>query len=250
MEILEYIESDTSTWCFQKLPDIPASFQEELTGIGGLNPHGLPNLRVVKGNEVMSDRAETKQLKYLLGFSPVEVAGYKFEKDGVSHFVTDLADAPADALVLPDLRREPLGLLRYVIESWTSPQELENQRRFTQRYAEGELEATLRTFPREGIYEAYYIVQNAEGGFRKLDNAVLDFIRFKWSFDKKTDEEKERIYDDLMAAKALTERKEYEEKIDAALEGDYRLPQDEIERRNEFWAKYDYSEDRARGLTI
>jgi hypothetical protein len=246
--MFEYLENDQSTWKFQKLPDIPKDFIEELTRIGGLNRFGQPNLRVVKGNEVYSDKFEDKTLlKYHTGWTPMEVSGYRYTEDGQTKFTTCLENIPEDVMVFPDMQQEELGLLRYVIEKWVSPEELEEQHRFTQRYAEGDIEASLREFPREGVYDTYFIVNNAKGGFKKLGTEVLTYIKFRWFFEQKPFEEQEAERERLMQEQEANRKKLYEERLDAAIAGDIKLPKEEVERREWYWAAlHDYAREHGR----
>lgn len=246
--MFEYLEDDQSTWRYQKLPDIPKDFVEELTKIGGLNPFGQPMLRVVKGNEVKNDRAENqKLLKYHAGWTPFEVSGYNYEYNGQIHFTTQLENIPPEIMVYPTTKQEELGLLRYVVERWVSPEALEAAGRFQNRYAEGDIDPLLREFPREGIYDAYFIVENANNEFKLLGPEVLAYIRFRWHFEQKTlaDQEKER--ERLLEIAEKNKKAMYDERLDAVIEGDIRLPKEEIERREWYWRTiHDYALDKGR----
>lgn len=244
----EYLENDESTWQYQRLPDIPEDFVRELVKIGGLNRFGQPNLRVVKGNEVKNDKAEDqKLLKYHAGWTPNEVSGYFYLVDGERHFTTRLEDIDPGAVVFPAMNQEELGLLRYVIEKWVSPEELADAHRFEQRYEEGGVAPVLREFPREGVYDTYFIVQNAQQGFKALGADVLEYIRFRWHWEQKPLAELEAERERLQAQAEAERKKLYEERIDAAISGDLKLPKEEIERREWYWhAVHDYTEDAKR----
>lgn len=234
--MFEYLDNDQSTWRYQKLPDIPKDFVEELTAIGGLNRFGQPNLRVVKGNEVKNDRTEDQRLlKYHAGWTPNEVSGYYYMEGGERRFTTRLEDIDPGTMVFPSMSQEELGLLRYVIEKWISPEELADNNRFTKRYADGDIDPTLREFPREGIYDTYFIVNAADGSFKPLGKDVLTYLRFRWNFEQKPWEEQEKIRQELAQEAELKKRKEYEVRIDAAIDGDLRLPKEELERREWYW---------------
>jgi hypothetical protein len=234
--MFEYLENDQSTWCYQKLPDIPREFVQQLTAIGGLNRFGQPNLRVVKGNEIKNDKAEDQTLlKYHAGWTPAEVSGYLYTEDGEKRFTTRIEEIPPHVMVFPTMEQEELGLLRYVIEKWVSPEELAKANRFSQRYAEGDLQATLREFPREGIYDTYFIVQNASEGFKELTGDVLTYIRFRWHFEQKSLEEQEAERERIADINKQARSKQYEERLDAVISGDIRLPKEEIERREWYW---------------
>lgn len=232
----EYIENNPDSWKFQKLPDIPKEFQAELTKIGGINRFGQPNLRVVRGNEVLSDIAEDASvLKYHVGYSATQTNGFEYEEDGIAKYAQRIEDVPEGLMVKRMVMgREPLGELRYIIEVWVSPEELEAKNRFQNRAVDGEV--LLREFPRQGIYERYFTVETADGGFRKLDNAVLEFIAFKWKTEQELSEDQlMEIYDHYEQEKKKQEFDTYQERVKAALAGDLRLPQEEMERREAYW---------------
>jgi hypothetical protein len=246
--MFEYLEEDQSTWRYQQLPEIPKDFIEELTNIGGLNRFGQPNLRVVKGNEIKNDRSENQKiLKYHAGWTPFEVSGYSYEHNGEIAFTTRLEDIPPNIIVYPNTRQEELGLLRYVIERWVSPEKLAEEGRFQNRYGVGDIEATLREFPREGIYDTYFIVENANGGFKLLGSEVLAYIKFRWHFEQKALADQESERQRLLKESEATRKKMYDERLDAVIEGDIKLPKEELERREWYWRQmHDYALERGR----
>lgn len=246
--MFEYLENDQSTWRYQRLPDIPRDFVEELTRIGGLNRFGQPNLRVVKGNEAKNDRSEDQTLlKYHTGWTPMEVSGYRYVEDGQTKFTTVLENIPESVMVWPDMAQEELGLLRYVVEKWVSPEELAKQRRFEKRYAEGDIAPTLREFPREGIYDTYFIVQTADRKFKLLGQDVLLYLRFRWHMEQKPFEEQEKERDRILQMQEEDRRKAYEERLEAVVAGDIKLPKEELERREWYWRTlHDYAKEHGR----
>lgn len=248
MSRFEYLEENPATWKFQKLPDIPEWFERKLTALGGMNPHGAPNLRVVKGNEVWHDRAEQVRLKYPVGSTPVEIKAFEYRLNGETFRAATLEEIPPDAMISQTIMGcDELGKLRYVIERWTSPEELESQGRF-QRRADENGQILLRDFPREGIYEEWFTVQTADHKFRELDAMVLEFCRYKWKFDQLPEDERVAAYEAWEAENEVRDQNAYEERIAAIMAGDERLPREEMERREEYWAKYHYTEERRRGL--
>jgi hypothetical protein len=234
----EYDENDPSTWVFHPPPTYPRWFQEGLIKIAGLNRHGKPNLKLVWGGTELSDKTEKPGLKYLAGHSTGVLSGYDCYKDGGTTFVTEIGDAPDGSLIFPATKSEPLGLLRWVIEKWTAPEELERTGRFTQQYLPGEIEATLRAFPREGIYDVFLIVERKDGTFRHVDEQVLNVVETFWNYQLKPLHERQA--DDQRtedAERARIEKKEAEE-WEAVWNLDLRLDKEEKERRNEYWTKY------------
>jgi hypothetical protein len=238
MDEFEYIDDRPETWTYHPPPAFPQWFQEGLNRFAGLNRHGQPNLRLVWGGTAISDKTDKYSLKYLAGHSTNVLAGYNCYKDGEATFVTDLADAPEGTLVMPATKSEPLGLLRWVIEKWTSPEELERTNRFRSRYLPGEMEAVLRDFPREGIYDVFWIVETRDGKFRHADEQVLNVAEMYWNYQKKPLHERQA--DDQRAEDAEKQRLETKdaEEWKAVWDFDLRLDKEEKERRAEYWTKY------------
>lgn len=238
-EIYEYDPKDRSTWRVHNPPQFPHDFQEALNKLAGLNRHGQPNLRLVWGGTCPSDKSADKgRLKYLCGMSPQDLKGYQYLENGEWKFVANLEDAPENAMVAPVTERHQLGLLRWIIEKWTSPEELEAMGRFQRQYLPGELRPILRSFPREGIYDCFFIVANREDKYRPVGPDVLQVVTAMWK-------ERERPFADREAEELRLEdlAREREEKEEAELDramwqGDLKLDPEEKERRAEFWAKY------------
>lgn len=245
----EYLENDPSTWRYHEPPAYPKWFQEELIRIAGLNRHGKPNLRLVWGGTAISEKNEGHTLKYLAGYSPDQLQGYEYYKDGEWVFVKNLEDAEEGALVTPVTKTEPLGLLRWVIEKWVAPETLEQMQRFRNRYLPGEIVPVLREFPREGVYDCYLIVENKQGRFRNVDKDVLEAIQMMRKYEEKPLHEREA--DDLAYEDALEKQKEKDEEElwRAVWNFDLRLDKEEKERRAEYWAKHNYASD-TRGTFI
>lgn len=245
----EYLEDDPATWRYHEPPSFPKWFQEGLEEIAGFNRHGKPNLRLIWGGTQPNEKNEIGSLKYQAGYSTGVLKGYEWLKDGERGFVEELSDAPKDAMVLPATKPpEPLGLLRWVIEKWTSPEELERQGRFQNRYLPGEMTPTLREFPREGIYDCYQVIENRQERFRHVDKDVLDFIRMRWSYEQKPYHE--RLADEWAIE---DKQKEEAEKREAELwravfSLDLRLDKEEKERRAEQWAKHNHQVDSFRTM--
>lgn len=234
-----YDENDRSTWRYHSPPEFPKWFQDELNILGGMNRHGKPNLRLVWGGTCLSDKSEYKgRLKYLCGTSQ-ELQGYKYEKDGVWSFVADLKDVPeGSGLVAPVTEIRQLGLLRWVIEIWTSPEDLESAHRFRNRYLPGEITPMLRSFPREGIYDCFFIVENLQERFRPVGKDVLQVVTAMWKDRQRSFAEREA--DELEQERLEREQEaKNEAELDRAMwQGDLKLDKEEKERREAFWANY------------
>lgn len=238
LDSYEYFEDRPETWVFHPPPAFPKEFQDGLTRIAGLNRHGQPNLRIIWGGTAMSEKSETPVLKYLAGYSTGVLHGYNCYTGVETVFVTDLNEAPENSLVVPASKSEPLGLLRWVIERHISPEELERQGRFTQRYLPGEIAPVLREFPREGIYDCFLVIETKEKKFRHVDEQVLNVIEQLWRWHQKPFHERQAA--DWAAEDAEEQRlkdKDAEE-WRAVWSLDLRLDKEEKERRDEYWAKY------------
>lgn len=247
----EYLANDPSTWRVHKPPTFPDWFQKELVRIAGLNRHGQPNLQLVWGGTHKSDKSAVKgRLKYLCGLSPQQLEGYQYLDKGSGQWkpVKDLADAPEDAAVAPVTEREQLGLLRWIIEVWTSPEDLEAAQRFTRSYLPGELKPILRSFPREGVYDTFLIIENRQGRFRHVGHDVLEVVHALWKNREKPLHEREAEAWYLEDAEKEAEEK-HEAELDRAMwQGDLKLDKEEKERRAEFWAKYEPEKDTTRSF--
>lgn len=234
----EYLENDPSTWKYHEPPYLDPKWQERINEFAGLNRHGKPNLRLVWAGTLKSDRTEDgKELKYHSGWTPFEVQGYRYKVGDEWHFTQKVEDIPVDVMLLPETRQEELGMLRFVAEKWTSPEELERQHRFQNRYAPGDLAPTLRKFPREGVYDTYVIIESEAGLFRRIDGAVIEYLKAKWHYDKLPFEQREAMREEYLAKEKAAKDEQYEDFIESVLLGDVKLSKEETERREEYWAK-------------
>lgn len=197
----------------------------------------------------MSDRTHEPMLKYSVGLAPQKIQGWNYLEDGEWKFVADMADVPEGAMVAPATKTEELGLLRWVIEKWVSPEELEANDRFQNRFLPGDVTPVLREFPRAGVYDCFLIIQNLEGKFRQPGKDILEYITLKWKFEQKSTAERERVLAEQEAQEAALRAKEDEEMWERAWDGDLKLDPEERERRAEYWAKlHDYQ--REQGVQI
>lgn len=230
----EYTTDDT--WSYKQPPAKPEWFDAELKKIGGTHSRDIPNLRVVWGGNEMSDKSHEAGLKYPAAYK-TEVKGWRYKDDEGEHFVTDIDNIDPSIMVIPDIREEILGTPRWFIEKWTSPEELERQGRFqTVKDADGQV---LRDFPREGVYDAYLIVENLQGEYRGLDRDLLDYLFERAKFEKLSFAERENLRDEANAAKIAEMDKHNEEIWEAAKNFDIKLDPAERERREHYWATKD-----------
>jgi hypothetical protein len=233
-------DDNSATWKFQGVPDKPEWFERELTQIAGVNPHGQPVLKVVWGGTEMSDKSHDARLKYSSGVY-TDVQGWCYTVDGTTHFVKDIEGIDPSIMIFPDIKTEELGLPRWIIEKWVSPQELEAQHRFRNiKDAQGQV---LRDFPREGVYDTYFIVQNLEGEYRELDRVVLDLVFDQYKFEQLPYDEQEKQLAEFQQKRVEKMAAHNEEIWRAARNFDLTLDKEEKERRDEYWANHDYTEE-------
>ena len=228
----EYVEENPSSWRVWQAPEKPEWFEHELLKIAGKNRFGQPNLRLVWGGSCEDEHAEERgRLKYHCGYTLNAITGYSYTLDGQDVFTTNIDSIPETAIAIPSTEREELGLPRWIVEQWTSPEKLEQQKRFTVRKGEDDTENVLRAFPRQGVYDTYFIVENLEGLFRKLDHDLIQFTKNKWDYDKLSFEEQEIDREKYTKRKEQESRAKKEEIRQAAVNFDLKLPKDEKERR-------------------
>jgi hypothetical protein len=251
MDYYEYFPDSPDSWVTKSAPSRPHWFDRELVSIAGLNRHGKPNLQLVWGGTQVSDKAEDTRLKYHAGWSAREVKGWRYRQGEEWIFTEDIDNLDPSIMVFPDTHQEQLGVPRWIIERWVSPEELEEENRFQVRKEFRETQKVLRDFPREGVYDAYFVVENLQGKFRQVDNDVLSFIRMKWHIEQKPIEEIEKMIEAHDEAEMASMGKREAELWDAALDFDLKLPKEETERREEYWAKrHDYKVELQRMLAM
>lgn len=227
----EYIEDDPETWQVFTPPPKDKAFERELLLIAG-KTGDKPNLRLVWGGTEKDDRTEHKtQLKYHCGYTVPKTVGFKYLENGEEFFAEEVEDIPSHILgVVPVIKQQALGLPRWIIERFTSPDEIKKKNRFTNR-ADGTGFKILRDFPREGLYETWLIIDTKDHLYRDVGADILPFIRHKWKTEQLPVEEQNKLHE------AWLERQERERAIQAeeawmwAMDHDTKLPDDERERR-------------------
>jgi hypothetical protein len=93
------------------------------------------------------------------------------------------------------------------------------------------------------VYDTYFIVQTLEQEYRELDRIVLDLVFDKYKFEQLPFEEQERQLADYQQRQRERMAAHNEEIWRAAQNFDLKLDKEERERRDEYWAKHDYSEE-------
>lgn len=242
----EFIPDNPETWKVYRAPHIDASVQEALTRIGGVNPFGKPNLRVVWGGTEPSDTTEKHTLKYHCGYTKQDVQGYQYRDENGEWRKTQFIEGLEDKLLIPCIVQEEVGMPRWIIEKWISPEALRKAKRFESRYAPGDVEPTLREFPREGIYMAYFVVETDDEKYRPVDEVVLNFIKRKWHYEQNVSfEKREKDRDEYHAQLAREKHQRNEEIWQAGAAGDLRLPLEERLRREEMAENQRKAKERA-----
>lgn len=202
------------------------AFEEQLAKIGGTNRFGNPRLRVVWGGTELSDRTKSgTELKYHIGWTTEELKGWRYDDEDGTHFIEDANEYTGTALLKPVIEQSAVGYPRWIIEKWVSPEELEAQKRF-----KGNTKV-LRDFPREGVYEPYFIVEDSESNFRPLGRDVLDFIKLKWDYEHNVSYEN-REFERRDYMESLEKEKQERQAEIMSFDAHMRLPDEEIDRRN------------------
>lgn len=252
-EPFEYLESNPATWRVREAPPLPDWVNDRLVSIAGRHSSGKPNLRCTWGGTAKNESAAFDCLKYSCGFSRQEVAGYEYTKDGETFFTETIEGIDPAIFLIPTIRQpEELGLLRWVIEKLTPPEELERMGRFQKRYADGEIVPTLREFPKEGIYECFFIIETKAGKYHDLDADVMLRVKQMWDFSQLPFAQQETLELEAEAksmAKKASANKEIWDNVQ-----DMKMPDEEKWARenneSEQIINYEKSVERAKTLTF
>lgn len=123
---MEYDLDTPESWIIYPPPPCDGGFDDELLRIAGLNPHGEPMLRKVWG----ATHRSKGELTYKLCSTDPVLCGHQFThpETGETCEVKTLAEVPAGVLItVPLYEGKELGELRWIIERWVSPEDLEKQ---------------------------------------------------------------------------------------------------------------------------
>jgi len=181
---------DESAWWIKDPPPREKWFEARLAQIGGYHPNGKANLRVVWGGTEMNDITERPQLKYVR--TRTIVKGYKYlKKDGTVGYCPkgyrmaddEIAEMANREEMVPVRADHQFGRLRWIIERYCPPEKLKEQHRFEHVFSPVDGTKVLRDFPREGIYECFFVVQRRNHSYRDLDNEVLTAVEAMWKFN-------------------------------------------------------------------
>jgi hypothetical protein len=193
----EYDPLQSGKWWKKDRPQSEEWFEQELVDLAGRHTNGKPKLRVVWGGTVMSDIAETPQLKYKVT-RLICTGWYYLTKDGEIGFtekgLNTARDAAEPLQFEKKMERIELGRLRWAIEQYVPPEELRRLKRFTKLHsATGE--KVLRDFPNEGVYDHFFWVQTAAHLYRDLDREVLTAVQAMYLYNINTSEAQKTLDD-------------------------------------------------------
>jgi len=185
---------DESEWWIKTPPAREPWFEARLAEIGGRHSNGKPNLRVVWGGTEMHDYTHRPQLKYQAIRRITK--GYKYwKKDGSlgyvrkGHRMTDeeIAQMKDRLEMVPVKEDHAFGRLRWIVERYCPPEELRKQGRFENPFAPDGTRI-LREFPREGVYNTFFVVQRKNNTYRDLDGEVLTAVEAMYRYNLRAEE--------------------------------------------------------------
>jgi hypothetical protein len=187
----EYIYTSKygAEWWRKTPPARNLFFEKELERLAGKNTFNQPILRVVWGGTHKSDVAARDTLKYKILWKGVVAYSYIDENDEIRTVRPDSKDIPAGAIVMPIEDTIELGNTRWYVEKWQSIEDAVENGRFGDQLGE-DGQRLFREPPSEGVYNAWMLIQSADGHYRELDNAVLEEVKAQWCWNEKTLDEK------------------------------------------------------------
>jgi hypothetical protein len=189
----EYVP-DNGEWWIKTPPPREPWFEAGLAEIGGHHPNGKVILRVIWAGTEMHDYTHRPQLKYQAVRRIIK--GYKYwKKDGTlgyvrkGHRMTDEEIAQMkDRLEMVPVRADhAFGRLRWIIERYCPPEKLRELHRFEHPFAPDGTRI-LREFPREGVYDCFFVVQRRNNGYRDLDQQVLTAVEAMYRYNLRAEE--------------------------------------------------------------
>jgi hypothetical protein len=202
----EYIPSNGEWWT-KEPPRREIWFEEGLADIGGRHPNGKVNLQVVWGGTHMHDYTHRPQLKYQATRRIVK--GYKYwKKDGTlgyirkGHRMTDeeIAEVANRDEMVPVREDHAFGRLRWIVERYCPPEKLRQLHRFEHPFAPDGTRI-LREFPREGVYDCFFVIQRRNNTYRDLDRQVLTAVEEIYHYNINAEQAQDTLdlIDDLNA---------------------------------------------------
>lgn len=186
---MEYDLNNPATWVVYQEPPCEPLFDEELLRIGGKNPNGDPML-VKRWGATYRNKGV---LVYKLCDTEPTLIGHQFRdpQSGEMREVSlgQLDQIPQGTISVPLYRGIELGELRWIIERWVSPDDLETMGYFDEslRY-----QPTETDFGREAFHEFRAMVETGEDPEKALMRVENQVDRLR---NLETDQELKTYFD-------------------------------------------------------
>ncbi len=180
----QYVPGKTLYWWLKDAPARDPEFERELTGFGGLNPFGKPNLKVTFGQKIMSDRARLPRLKYCKHWRGLTHFEYA-DLSGNIQKVQRPDEVPAYAQARPIYQTLELGELRWMVEYWQPIEQAIAAGAFDPKINGSDGKPLYCAPPQEGVYNLFYKVKAADNrSYADLSRDVMDYIKGEWHFNQ------------------------------------------------------------------
>lgn len=135
---------------------VPVRLQKRITEIGGLNEHGQPLFRVVRGCDRLT-----------------RIGGAWRDYDANGNFLREVVE-------VREVLKYPEALERYVFEAWMPPENYGTEREWRENYTKiiaGKIIEELGEYPRHGEYELVRVVETPTAkAFVPLTEAICDAL--------------------------------------------------------------------------
>jgi hypothetical protein len=177
-------------------PPIPDWFRRELERLLPLNPYGEPQLTVGWGGDLTCFRNDDpRAIKYIAVHELIKTTKWRrLDPIAAAYEYFDTRQEAVDALnirLLPHLEYKVArsvrlwGPPRFIVEQWMPPERIDSQRNWERNRLASYLNRrgekisfdALGAYPTRGQYREVFMVEDAEGGYRELDNSVMSEIR-------------------------------------------------------------------------
>lgn len=138
------------------LKPVPIRLQKRITELGGLNPHGQPLFRVMRGADRMT----------LIG-------GAWKDYDNNGNFLRETVE-------VRNVPKYPDALERYIFEGWMPPENYGTEQEWKEQFTRiigGNVIEELGPYPRHGEYELIRVVETPKAkAFVPLTEAICDAL--------------------------------------------------------------------------
>lgn len=138
------------------LKPVPVRLQKRISEIGGLNPHGQPLFRVVRGSDRMT-----------------WIGGAWRDHDSNGNFLREVVETR-------QVPKYPDALERYVFEGWMPPENYGTEQEWKENFTKiiaGQFVEELGEYPRHGEYELIKVIETPKAkAFVPLTEAICDAL--------------------------------------------------------------------------